>query len=87
MGKFRAPTLRNIEYTAPYMHDGSIATLEAVIEHYSKGGRVESPLKDQLIIGFDISEQGKRDLVNFLESLSDESFLTNPDFSDPNSIQ
>src|SRR5213075_536581 len=39
MGKFKAPTLRNIALTAPYMHDGSIATLEGVLEHYSHGGR------------------------------------------------
>jgi cytochrome c peroxidase len=40
MGRFRAPTLRNIELTAPYMHDGSIATLEEVLDHYSRGGRL-----------------------------------------------
>ncbi len=83
MGKFRAPTLRNIAATAPYMHDGSIATLQEVIAHYAKGGRAANPLRSQFIEGFSINEAETRDLVAFLESLTDNSFLSNPAFADP----
>jgi cytochrome c peroxidase len=94
MGKFKAPTLRNIEKTAPYMHDGSIATLEEVVEHYAAGGRTiasgpyagvgrTSPFKDGLIASFDIPPEDKEALVAFLRSLTDEGFLTNPALSDP----
>ena len=54
MGRFRAPTLRNIAVTAPYMHDGSIATLEAVVSHYARGG-VRSPMQSDRIKGFRVS--------------------------------
>jgi cytochrome c peroxidase len=94
MGKFRAPTLRNIAVTAPYFHDGSAATLADVLDHYRVGGRTitEGPhagvgskhrLKSPFIRGFALSESEKADLIAFLESLTDESFLTNPAFSDP----
>jgi cytochrome c peroxidase len=94
MGRFKAPTLRNIAVTAPYMHDGSIATLEEVIDHYAEGGRTiasgpdagvgsASPLKDPFVSGFVLSDRERADLVAFLESLTDESFLTDPRFSDP----
>jgi cytochrome c peroxidase len=94
MGRFRAPTLRNIELTAPYMHDGSIATLTEVIEHYSRGGRLvpdgpfagdgrDSPRKSALIRGFDLDDRGKADLVEFLKSLTDRSFVTDPRLAAP----
>jgi cytochrome c peroxidase len=90
MGKIRTPTLRNVALTAPYMHDGSIATLEEVIRsHYAVGGRAvhtgkpANPLRSQLIGGFQISDDELRDLVEFLKSLTDESFVTNPKFSNP----
>ena len=94
MGKFKAPTLRNIALTAPYMHDGSIATLEEVIEHYVAGGRTihtgknagvgsKNPLKSHFISGFKLNQREKQDLLEFLRSLTDESFITNPAFSDP----
>ncbi len=94
MGRFRAPSLRNVELTAPYMHDGSIDTLEAVIRHYANGGTLTesgpnagdgraNPNKSPLVPGFDISEQESADLVAFLKSLTDETFITNPAFSDP----
>ena len=82
MGRFRAPTLRNIEVTAPYMHDGSIATLEEVIAHYARGG-VKSPLKSERLKGFQISPGETADLVEFLKSLTDRSFLTNPALAPP----
>lgn len=81
MGRFRAPSLRNVADSAPYMHDGSIDTLEQVIEIYGDGGRgqgVHNPLKSPFIKGFDLSPQDKKDLLAFLLSLSDESFLSNP---------
>ena len=93
-GKFKAPSLRNVALTAPYMHDGSIPTLRAVVEHYSRGGRLiedgplagdgrDSPYLDPLIAPLDLSERQKKDLVAFLKSLTDKSVTTNPRFSDP----
>lgn len=94
MGKFRAPTLRNIAVTAPYMHDGSIGTLEEVIDHYSAGGRTirtgefkgvgsTNPNKSAFVKGFKLSPQEKRDLLAFLKSLTDEKFLTDQRFKNP----
>jgi cytochrome c peroxidase len=94
MGRFKAPTLRNIALTAPYMHDGSIATLEGAIEHYRVGGRTihaapyagvgrDNPNKSQFISGFQLTQQEKSDLLAFLYSLTDESFIKNPAFSKP----
>ena len=86
VGKFRAPTLRNIAVTAPYMHDGSIATLEGVLDHYSAGGRGvgrDNPNKDPLIGGFSLSAQDRKDLIAFLESLTDEAVLHDPRFANP----
>lgn len=81
-GRFRAPTLRNIAVTAPYMHDGRLPTLEAVVAHYAKGG-VPSPLKSPRLRGFRISPEETADLVEFLKSLTDPAFLANPDFARP----
>lgn len=75
--KFKTPSLRNVSHTAPYMHDGSISTLEAVIEHYNNGGE-QNNNKSILIRPLDLEEEEKIDLVNFLESLSDYEFITNP---------
>ncbi|MCH8497001.1 MAG: di-heme enzyme [Marinobacter sp.] len=94
MGQFRTPSLRNVELTAPYNHDGSVATLEDVIRNYAAGGRLItggphpgdgriSPLKDGFIVSFHITDAEINDLVEFLKSLTDESFVTNPRFSDP----
>jgi cytochrome c peroxidase len=82
MGRFRAPTLRNIAVTAPYMHDGSLPSLDAVIRHYAAGGHAGPSNNDQ-ISGFEISQPQVNDLIAFLESLTDEEFLTNPAFGDP----
>jgi cytochrome c peroxidase len=98
MGRFRAPTLRNIELTAPYMHDGSIATLPEVIEHYARGGRLvpdgplagdgrDSPRKSEFIKGFDLDDRGRADLVEFLKSLTDRSFVGDPRFTAPPSAR
>jgi cytochrome c peroxidase len=94
MGRFRPPTLRNIALTAPYMHDGSIATLPEVIQFYVDGGRIitdgefagdgtTNPYKSGLVPGFTLTDQETADLIAFLESLTDEEFVTNPTFSDP----
>lgn len=94
MGRFRAPTLRNVEVTAPYMHDGSIKTLDEVIDHYAAGGRtIESgphagvgrrnPLKSSFVPGFQLTAEERADLLAFLRSLTDREFLTDPKFSNP----
>jgi len=94
MGRFRPPTLRNIELSAPYMHDGSIATLAEVIDHYARGGRLISdgpfagdgalsPFKSELILSFPITEEEKADLIAFFQSLTDWEFLCDPRFADP----
>jgi cytochrome c peroxidase len=85
MGKFKAPTLRNIALTGPYMHDGSIATLEGVLNHYAAGGRNghDSPNKDPLIGGFTLSPQDRDDLIAFLKSLTDDQVIRDPRFSNP----
>jgi len=84
MGRFRAPSLRNVALTAPYMHDGSIATLEEVIAHYAAGGRAPSnPNKSLFMVGFELTEQEEADLLAFLMSLTDESFLVDPRFAAP----
>jgi cytochrome c peroxidase len=82
--KFKTPTLRNIAVTAPYMHDGSIATLEEVVDHYAAGGRAhENTGKDALMHRFSLTKQNRADLVEFLKSLTDEELLRDPRFSDP----
>lgn len=82
-GKFRTPTLRNIAVTAPYMHDGRFATLEEVLDHYSKGGHgVEN--ENPNIRPFPLSESDKAALIAFLQTLTDDNLLENPAFSDPN---
>lgn len=94
MGAFRAPSLRNVEVTAPYMHDGSVATLEAVLDFYADGGRrIASgpyagdgrlnPHKSELISLIDLNAQDKSDLVAFLKTLTDHDFLQNPRYADP----
>jgi cytochrome c peroxidase len=94
MGRFRTPSLRNVPVTAPYMHDGSIATLPEVIRHDAAGGRTladgphagaghANPCKDGLLTGFAITEAEIADLTAFLESLTDEGFLADPAFADP----
>ncbi len=71
VGKFKVPSLRNIAFTAPYMHDGSIATLEDAVEHYNTGIQ-RHPNKSGLLFNLNLSTQEKEDLVNFLKALSDE---------------
>jgi cytochrome c peroxidase len=81
-GKFKAPTLRNIAVTTPYMHDGSIPTLDGVLSHYAGGGH-NNPNKDPLIAGFTLSAQDRSDLIEFLKSLTDEAVLHDRRFANP----
>jgi cytochrome c peroxidase len=91
--RFKAPTLRNIERSAPYMHDGSLATLGEVIDFYAAGGRVvhdgprsgdgrTHPRKNPFIKGFELTPEERADLLAFLRSLTDERFLTDPRLAD-----
>ena len=93
-GRFKPPSLRNIALTAPYMHDGSLATLEDVLAHYAAGGTlIESgplagdgrahPNKSRFIRGFEMSADDRRDLLAFLRALTDATLLTDERFSDP----
>jgi cytochrome c peroxidase len=83
-GKFRSPSLRNLAYTAPFMHDGRFATLDDVINHYSEGlqnSTTIDPLMKQINQGgVQLTTQEKADLKAFLLSLSDSSFISNPNF-------
>ena len=85
MGRFKAPTLRNITVTAPYMHDGSLATLDDVLDHYAEGGRagLDHPIKSEFVMGFVLGDDERADLLAFLASLTDTSFLTDPRLADP----
>ena len=94
MGRFKAPSLRNIAVTAPYMHDGSVPTLENVIANYERGGRLIeegaqagdgrlSPFKSEFITGFELTAAERADLLAFLDALTDETVLTDPRFASP----
>ncbi|MDW8212621.1 MAG: cytochrome-c peroxidase, partial [Roseiflexaceae bacterium] len=88
--RFRVPPLRNVAVTAPYMHDGSLPTLEAVIRFYESGGRwgagtepERTAARHPLIAGFVVSDDERRDLIAFLEALTDNEALRNPAFANP----
>ncbi|MCF8246384.1 MAG: cytochrome-c peroxidase [Saprospiraceae bacterium] len=78
---FKVQTLRNVGVTAPYMHDGSLPTLEAVVEHYNSGGK-NHPHQSPSIKPLGLSTQEKADLVGFLKALTDDDFLNNPKFKE-----
>ncbi len=91
-GKFKIPTLRNIELTAPYMHDGRFSTLEQVIEHYDHGVQnhpnLSWALTDPLSSTkkpkkLNLTDTEKEDLVAFLKTLTDNKFISDPKFSNP----
>jgi len=94
MGKYKIPTLRNVELTAPYFHDGSAATLDDVLDNYAHGGRLiasgpfmgdgsKSPHRDPLVKGFMLADGERADMIAFLKSLTDTELLSNPRFSNP----
>jgi cytochrome c peroxidase len=74
LGRFKIPTLRNVAVTAPYMHDGSLATLEEVVDHYARGGRGHEST-DPNVHPLPLTEEDRRDLVAFLRALTDDEFL------------
>jgi len=76
---FKVPSLRNVALTAPYMHNGSLPTLESVIDHYQTGGKPH-PNKSNLLKPFSMNAQERADLLAFLRSLTDQTFITNPEF-------
>ena len=83
VGKFKTPSLRNLVYTAPYMHDGRFATLEEVINFYSDSVKANSTNIDNLMFDrgshiANLSDQEKDDLVAFLRAITDSSFVNNP---------
>ncbi|MCR9172607.1 MAG: c-type cytochrome [bacterium] len=87
IGKFKVPSLRNLVFTAPYMHDGRFETLEEVLDFYSEGVK-DAPETDARMArakhgGMQLTDQEKQDIINFLKTMSDSSFITNPAFSSP----
>lgn len=93
-GRFRPPTLRNVALTAPYMHDGSIATLDEVLRFYERGGRLiasgpdagdgkDNPYKSPFVPGFTLTDQERADLLTYLEALTDLDFIADPTLADP----
>ena len=92
LGQFKVPSLRNIEMTAPYMHDGRFSTLEQVVEHYNSGIQQHRNLDDRLTTTglpggppkqYFLTAYQKASLVAFLKTLTDQTFLTDVRFSDP----
>jgi cytochrome c peroxidase len=94
VGKFKTPSLRNVALTAPYMHDGSVATLEDVLDHYAAGGRTiatgpyagrghDNPYRDARMTGIALTQQNRADLVAFLRSLTDTELTHDPRYSNP----
>jgi cytochrome c peroxidase len=94
VGKFKTPSLRNVALTAPYMHDGSVATLEEVLDHYAAGGRTlasgpyagrghDNPQRDARMTGILLTPQNRQDLLEFLRSLTDTELTRDPRFSNP----
>jgi cytochrome c peroxidase len=79
----KVPALRNLSFTAPYLHDGSAETLQQVIELYEKGGQSSVKNKHPFITGFKLNSQERTDLLSFLLSLSDSSVLKNPAYANP----
>jgi cytochrome c peroxidase len=82
-GKFKVPSLRNVEVTGPYMHDGRFKTLEEVVEHYNSGIRFSSTLDPNMHTirqGLQLTASEKRDLINFLKTLTDQTYLNNPKY-------
>ncbi|HEX6243519.1 MAG TPA: MbnH family di-heme enzyme [Polyangiales bacterium] len=82
LGKFKPPSLRNVAITAPYMHDGSLATLDAVLDHYASGGQ-PSASRSVHVKGFRLSGHERRDLLEFFDSLTDDALLHDARFADP----
>ena len=76
---FKVPSLRNVGLTAPYMHDGSLKSLDQVIDHYASGGKPHAN-KSSLLKSFVLNPEERKDLLAFLNSLTDFNFISNPEF-------
>lgn len=83
IGKFKVPSLRNVELTAPYMHDGRLGTLQAVLDHYSSGVHSSATLDPLLSPGIPLTWQEKENLIAFLKTLTDHSFINDERFKNP----
>jgi cytochrome c peroxidase len=80
--KFKTPSLRNIAVTSPYMHDGRLKTLEAVLDHYT-GGVTAMPTTDPLATNIKLTDTEKKDIISFLKTLTDSTFMNNSLFAEP----
>jgi cytochrome c peroxidase len=74
IGKFKVPSLRNLPLTFPYMHDGSVANLDGVIDHYAKGGN-KHPLQHAAVVPFQLSSKERMQLKSFFHALVDTTYL------------
>jgi cytochrome c peroxidase len=83
LGLFKSPSLRNVELTAPYMHDGRFATLEEVVDHYSRNVKPHPNTDGRVRRRLNLTDADKAALVAFLKTLTDPKFVTDPKFSDP----
>lgn len=94
MGRFRTPSLRNVELTGPWGHDGTVASLETLLDTYARGGRdvqsgalpgdgADNPYKSPLITGFELSDDQRADVLAFLESLTDWDMVERPALANP----
>lgn len=84
IGKFKTPSLRNVTLTAPYMHDGRLGSLEAVLDHYSNGIKGSATLDGKLAAGgMKLTNQQKQQIIAFLHTLTDQEFTRNPDHEKP----
>jgi len=84
--KFRVPSLRNVSVTQPYMHDGRFYSLSEVVEHYRTGIQESPTLDSSLRKGIELTKHEKYDLILFLGTLKDTSFLKDKRFSQPGDL-
>jgi len=86
IGKFKTPSLRNIEKTMPYMHDGRFGSLEEVLEHYNSGVKMSATLDTLLqkngVVGIPLSNSEKEKIISFLKTLTDEEFIRDQRFAE-----
>ena len=84
--KFKVPTLRNIEFTFPYMHDGRFKTLNEVVKHYNSGVQQNKTTAKQLQKPMNLSDNERTELIAFLKTLTDKEFLFNPKYGFPKKL-
>ncbi len=82
-GKFKVPSLRNVELSRPYMHDGRFETLDEVLNHYISGVKNSSTINSEVVGGIPLTAQEKQDIILFLKTLTDTKFITDRRFADP----